>query len=113
MLPGKTHTFSNPMVPKYSANIFSSVPGGRLQTYTEPFGGPLDIYPAICNQPPSYGREIPLFRLYASKNTKKVRNRQYLHGHKSAKNSTNNGIQNKTSTKAARIQELIELGVVG
>jgi len=35
------------MVPKYSANIFSSVPGGRLQTYTEPFWGPLDIYPAI------------------------------------------------------------------
>jgi hypothetical protein len=38
------------MVPKYSANIFSSVPGGRLQTYTEPFWGPLDIYPAICNK---------------------------------------------------------------
>jgi hypothetical protein len=50
MLPGKTHTFSKPMVPKYSANIFSSVPGGRLQTYTEPFWGPLDIYPAICNK---------------------------------------------------------------
>jgi len=62
MLPGKTHTFSNPMVPKYSANIFSSVPGGRLQTYTEPFWGPLDIYPAICNKPPSYGRVVPSFQ---------------------------------------------------
>ena len=62
MLPGKTHTFSNPMVPKYSANIFSSVPGGRLQTYTEPFWGPLDIYPAIYNKPLSYGRVETSFR---------------------------------------------------
>lgn len=25
------------MVPKYSANMFSSVPWGKLQTYTDPF----------------------------------------------------------------------------
>jgi len=109
MLPGKTHTFSNPMVPKYSANIFSSVPGGRLQTYTEPFWGPLDIYPAICNKPLSYGRVETSFRfILLLKILKRYETDNIITGIKVQKNNANNGIQNKTSSKKVRINEWIE-----